>query len=60
MREIHHIISGVCENRGDFSFRSPKVAVSFHPPEKRKISADIKGERLYGFEVMDFGYSGCR
>ena len=42
-----------------FSFRSRKVVVSFPPPEKRIFSADIKGERLYGFEVMDFGYSNC-
>ena len=43
-----------------FSFRSRKVVVSFPPPEKRIFSADIKGERLYGFEVIDFGYSSCR
>ena len=43
-----------------FSFRSRKVVVSFPPPEKRIFSADIKGERLYGFEVMDFGYCSCR
>jgi hypothetical protein len=30
------------------AFRSQKVVVSFPPPEKRKISADIKGECLYG------------
>ena len=30
------------------AFRSRKVVVSFPPPEKRKISADIKSECLYG------------
>ena len=41
------------------AFRSRKVVVSFPPPEKRKISADIRSECLYGFEVMDFGYCSC-
>ena len=30
------------------AFRSRKVVVSFPPPEKRKISADIRSECLYG------------
>jgi hypothetical protein len=42
-----------------YAFRSRKVVVSFPPPKKQIFSADIKGERLYGFEVMDFGYSSC-
>ena len=41
------------------AFRSRKVVISFPPPEKRKISADIRSECLYGFEVMDFGYCSC-
>ena len=41
------------------AFRSRKVVVSFPPPEKREISADIRSECLYGFEVMDFGYCSC-
>ena len=41
------------------AFRSRKVVVSFPPPEKRKIPADIRSECLYGFEVMDFGYCSC-
>ena len=42
-----------------FAFRSQKVVVLFLTPEKRKISADIRSECLYGFEVMDFGNSSC-
>ena len=43
-----------------FSFRSRKVVISFHWPEKWRISADITSKGLLGeFEVINVGYSGC-